>query len=228
MSPLISVIIPAHNEEHYLPETLQYLARQTYRHFEVIVVANGCSDATEEIAKARCDRFIWLDERNLGCARNVGGKKARGELLVFLDADTLIEPHALESIASEFTRDHAMGTLKGLPDTTRLSHRAVYWLKNFLHYSHVHYGSSGVIIGWKDHFRAVGGFDDGLQVREISDFMNKMRRFGKYKYISSTAAITSMRRFKRFGTPRMAWLWVKIWVSSWISDLRHRHYEVVR
>jgi glycosyltransferase involved in cell wall biosynthesis len=228
MRPLISVVIPAHNEERYLPTTLEYLARQTYFPREVIVVANGCTDQTEAMAKDKCDRFIWLDSRSLGLARNLGGKKARGELLVFLDADTLLEPHALETIAAEFGRQFAMGTLRGRPDSKSIPHWLLYGLKNFLHRTSMHLGSAGVIVCWKDYFRLVGGFDETLHVSEVNDFMKKMKRYGKYKFIGSTSATTSMRRYQRMGTVRMVLLWIKIWLVSMFSDIRHRRYEPVR
>lgn len=227
-NPLISVIIPAHNEEQYLSSTLERLARQTYRYYEVIVVANGCTDRTEEMARNQCDRLIVLEDRCLGRARNIGGTKARGDLLVFLDADTLLEPDALEKIAREFTREFAMGTVRGAPDSRQLSHRLIYWLKNSLHRTSAHYGSSGVMICWKENFKKIRGFDEALHVREVSDFMRKMRRFGKYKYVGSTVATTSMRRYQRVGTARMVWMWLKIWLFSFFSDLRNRRYEPVR
>lgn len=228
MSPRISVIIPAHNEEQYLPATLDSLAGQTYGHFEVVVVANGCTDRTEEVAKAKGARVIWLEERGLGRARNLGGKKAKGEILVFLDADTILEPRALECIAREFTRDHGMATLRGKPDSDRFSHKMLYLMKNAFHRTHLHYGSAGVIICWKDRFRSVRGFDESLQVSEVHEFMGRMRRFGGFKYIGTATATTSMRRYQRFGFISMAWMWLRIWVISLVSDLRDRHYEPVR
>src|ERR1043166_660735 len=82
LTPLrrISVIIPAHNEERYLGATLDALQRQDYRWFETIIVANGCSDRTAEIARRRCQRLIVLSRKNLGMARNLGARMARGEL----------------------------------------------------------------------------------------------------------------------------------------------------
>jgi glycosyltransferase involved in cell wall biosynthesis len=228
MSVSISVIIPAHNEEQYLGSTLEALSAQNYGCFEVIVVANGCSDRTSDVANGRCDKLICIDERGLSRARNLGGMKARGELLVFLDADTLLERDALTTIAYAFSRRHAMGTLKGKPDSDRLVYRFIYLLKNLLHKSALHYGSSGVIVCWKDYFKAVGGFDESLHVCEISDFMNKLRRFGRYKYIRGTTATTSMRRYEKKGAAEMLWLWLKVWLLLVFSDLRHRTYEPVR
>lgn len=224
----ISVVIPAHNEEQYLPATLEALSRQTYRNYEVVVVANGCTDRTEELARGHCHNLLSLPERGLSRARNFGGVKARGELLVFLDADTMVEPACLETIAREFSREFAMGTLRGRPASEKLVYRALYFLKNFAHRTRLHYGSSGLIICWKDYFKAAGGFDETLHVCEISDFMKKLRRFGKYKYIGSTCATTSMRRYEKKGAGEMLWLWLKVGWLALFSDLRHRSYEPVR
>src|SRR6516225_9094000 len=68
---MISVVIPAHNEERYLRKTLDALQHQNYGWFEVIVVANGCTDCTKEVAHGMCHRLIVLSERNLGVARNL-------------------------------------------------------------------------------------------------------------------------------------------------------------
>src|SRR5437660_849000 len=95
VAPLISVIIPAHNEETYLRQTLQAVQRQHYQTYEVIVVANGCSDGTPRIAQNRCDKLLVLKEKGLSHARNLGAKAARGDILLFLDADTLLEVDAL-------------------------------------------------------------------------------------------------------------------------------------
>jgi glycosyltransferase involved in cell wall biosynthesis len=224
-SPFISVIIPAHNEAEFLPATLQALRKQKYRPFETIVVTNGCTDNTAEAVRGKCDQLYELEERGLGPARNLGAEKAHGNLLLFLDADTILEPDALQVIARKFKRHHSAGTLRGVPDYDKASYKIIYFLKNFVHKSHAHHGSSGVILCWKDHFDAVGGFDNELYLRENSDLMKKLRQFGSYKYISSTPAITSMRRYEKTGTSEMVLLWLKVWVLSNFSDIRNQTYE---
>ncbi len=225
---MISVIVPAHNEEDYLPRTLESLSHQNYGWFETIVVANGCTDATAQVARGQCHRLIVLSQKNLGVARNLGARMARGELLVFLDADTTLEPMALRRIAEEFGTPCAAGTIQGRPDCGRLSYRLIYGLKNLVHRWHLHPGSSGVIVCWKKHFVRAGGFDEGLEVRENSELMRRLKRFGGYKYIGDIAATTSMRRYAYCGLRRVAWLWLRLWVQSWIGDLHQRHYETVR
>jgi glycosyltransferase involved in cell wall biosynthesis len=223
--PMISIIIPAHNEEEFLPGTLEALNQQTYRNFETVVVTNGCTDNTAEAVRGKCTQLYELEERGLGPARNLGAVKARGNLLLFLDADTILEPNALQVIARKFMRRHSAGTLRGVPDQEKTSYKVIYFLKNFVHKSHAHHGSSGVILCWKDHFEAVGGFDNELYLRENSDLMKKLRQFGGYKYISATPAITSMRRYERTGTAEMVLLWLKVWVLSNFSDIRNQTYE---
>lgn len=224
----ISVVIPAHNEGAYLVRTLDSLRRQNYGRFEVIVVANGCTDDTAEVALGRCHRLIVLSRKSLGVARNLGARMARGELLVFLDADTTLEPMALRRIAEDFTEDCAAGTVHGRPNNTRWQYRLVYGLKNMVHRLRVHPGSSGVIICWKPHFEQVGGFDEGLELRENSELMKRLRRFGSYIYIGDISATTSMRRYERCGLAKLAWLWAKVALLSIFGDLHQRRYEIVR
>ena len=228
MNPLISVIVPAHNEEQYLGDTLNALREQTYRYHEVIVVANGCEDDTGAIGRSLADKVIELPERALGKARNTGAAKARGELLVFLDADTRLEPRALEILAREFTPRHSSATFKGKPDRPKLAYRWLYLWKNLLHRSSLHCGSSGVICCWRDQFKEVAGFRQDLNVRENSELIRRLKQFGPYKYIEEAVAVTSMRRYEKGGAFRGLWEWLRIWAQSFVSDLRHRSYEPIR
>ena len=225
---MISVIIPAHNEERYLSRTLDALRGQNYGWFEVIVVANGCTDRTRDVARGKCHRLIVLSQKSLGVARNLGARMARCELLLFLDADTILEPMALRVIAQNFAQQDAAGTLRGEHDEMRLPYRLIYGLKNLVHRCSIHPGSSGVILCWREHFVRVGGFDEGLQVRENSELVKRLLRFGRYKYIAKVRATTSMRRYERCGVGRVVLLWLRLWFESFLSDLHQKQYEPIR
>jgi glycosyltransferase involved in cell wall biosynthesis len=228
LNRLISIIIPAHNEERYLGGTLEALRHQNYSCFEIIVVANGCTDRTAEVARGRCERLIVLSQKGLGVSRNLGARMARGEILVFLDADTTLEPMALRVIAEDFAKGDGAATLKGRPDSEQFRYRMIYAYKNFTHRHSLHCGSSGVIICWRKDFIRCGGFDEGLEISENSELIGRLKGFGKYKYIGGVAATTSMRRFARRGFGRMAWTWLKFWLQSHFGDLHQRPYETVR
>src|SRR6476469_6289331 len=66
----ISVVIPAHNEEDYLGQTLAALNCQNYPAREIVVVANGCADRTEDVARGKCNRLVTISRKNLCMARN--------------------------------------------------------------------------------------------------------------------------------------------------------------
>lgn len=94
---LVSVIIPCYNQAHFLKEAIESVLAQTYRHFEIIVVDDGSTDNTSEIA-AQYRGILWLRQDNQGpsSARNAGISKSKGDFLVFIDADDRLMPIALE------------------------------------------------------------------------------------------------------------------------------------
>jgi glycosyltransferase involved in cell wall biosynthesis len=99
-APLVSVIVPAYNAEPFLAETLASAQWQTYREFEVIVVDDGSTDRTSEIALGFAEkdaRFILLRQKHAGepVTRNAALKQARGEWIAFLDADDVWLPGKL-------------------------------------------------------------------------------------------------------------------------------------
>lgn len=96
-----SVIVPAYNAEKYLPQTLDCLASQTLDGVEIIVVNDGSEDGTQAIARLfslKYPNFVLINQRNSGVshARNTGLEAARGRYVLFLDADDLLSPTALE------------------------------------------------------------------------------------------------------------------------------------
>jgi glycosyltransferase involved in cell wall biosynthesis len=94
---LVSVIIPCYNQARFLGEAIESVLAQTYPHFEVVVIDDGSTDNTSEVASrypgVRC---IRQENEGLAGARNAGIRHSRGSYLVFLDADDRLLPHALE------------------------------------------------------------------------------------------------------------------------------------
>jgi glycosyltransferase involved in cell wall biosynthesis len=110
MSPAISIIIPAYNVEPVIAETLASVQQQTFRDFEAIVVDDGSEDRTSEIVRQFVEkdaRFILLRQENAGvsAARNAALKRARGELIAFLDADDIWFPEKLTCQIAMFRQD---------------------------------------------------------------------------------------------------------------------------
>ncbi|HKS27229.1 MAG TPA: glycosyltransferase [Pyrinomonadaceae bacterium] len=97
-SPLVSVIIPCYNQGHYLSEAIESVLNQSYPHFEIIVVDDGSTDNTGDVARGYKEVKL-LSQENQGrpaVGRNRGLRESSGRYVVFLDADDHLLPDALE------------------------------------------------------------------------------------------------------------------------------------
>ncbi|HKR12364.1 MAG TPA: glycosyltransferase [Pyrinomonadaceae bacterium] len=115
--PFVSVIVPAYNEERVIAQTVRSLLASDYPEFEIIVVDDGSSDATCEVVQDNFDgdpRVILFTKENDGKAEalNYGLRRARGEIIVALDGDTIFEPNTIGALASRFD-DPRVGAVAG-------------------------------------------------------------------------------------------------------------------
>src|SRR5687767_7343597 len=104
---LVSVIIPAHNAEAWIAETIASVTAQTYRHVEIVVVDDGSTDDTGSIAADHGALVVETPGTGPGGARNAGMATARGEYLQFLDADDLLAPAKIDRQVSLLERTRA-------------------------------------------------------------------------------------------------------------------------
>ena len=97
-SPLVTVVIPTYNYGRYICQTVESALGQTYSPVEIIVVDDGSTDDTRERLTAYGDRvrYIYLQNRGVSTARNIGIQAARGEFVALLDSDDLWLPDKLE------------------------------------------------------------------------------------------------------------------------------------
>lgn len=196
---MISIIIPAHQEEQQISKTLKSCVNQDFKDFEVIVVANGCTDGTVKITERFMNRLnmkiVETKKKGIGYASNLGAKKSNGNILVFLDADTLISKNALYEINKSIKKGIIAGTLHGKPDEKSMIFQ-LYPLLLIL--------SNGA--GWgalrfctKKLFNKMKGYKEENDYGVDTEFSIKMKKLGKTKYITSAYYITSMRRYKKEG-----------------------------
>ncbi len=99
----LSLIVPIYNVEDYLPTTLDSIVRQTLSHFEVILVDDGSTDGSREIAENYCQRqqhwqLITQKQQGVSVARNVGTQQAAGDFVAYLDGDDWLCPQTLETL----------------------------------------------------------------------------------------------------------------------------------
>lgn len=115
--PFVSVIVPAYNEEKVIVKTLKSLLKSNYPNFEILVVDDGSTDNTSQIVKEKFageTRVSLFTLANGGKANalNYGLKRARGEIIIGLDADTIFTPRTICELAKHFA-DQSVGAVAG-------------------------------------------------------------------------------------------------------------------
>lgn len=115
--PKFSIIVPVYNVENYIRECLESIKNQTYKDYEVIIVNDGTKDNSIEIAKEYPFKIINQKNQGLSVARNTGVKHAKGEYILFLDADDYLEKDTLKEIEK---------VLDNNPDIVRFQIKEVY------------------------------------------------------------------------------------------------------
>ncbi len=201
-----SVVVPAHNEELLLPDGLRAIgvaAEHVEGDVEVIVVANRCTDATADIARAAGAVVVEDESRNIAAVRNAGAAAATGEVLMTIDADCLMSPLTFREVERLLgTGRFVGGGTKVLPERWSAGIRATYALVEVA----VFLTRLGGGMFWclRSDFDAVGGFDESRLLAEDLDFARRLRTHGKrtgrrFTNIRTAPIVASCRKFDRLG-----------------------------
>ncbi len=206
----VSVIIPAFNEANYIPETLNRLAAAEQRFksvadaaVQILVVDNASTDRTAEIAQHAGATVIYESEHNIARVRNAGAAKASHDVLVFLDADTLVPPELLLKVARTMTNPICIG---GAVDCLHQSNRIS--MRTYLKFWRI----LGLILGAAQGacqfcrgsmFQELGGYDETWYLGEDVDFYWRMKRLARQR-----GMLTSLiRELQVIPSPRRWDLW---------------------
>jgi glycosyltransferase involved in cell wall biosynthesis len=113
--PKVSVIVVTYNRAHLLGACLESISRQTYRDFEVVLVDDGSTDDTAEVAAAFAPlaRYFWQENQGIPGALNRAIREARGEYIGFADSDDALLPEALETEAHILDENPSVGLVYG-------------------------------------------------------------------------------------------------------------------
>lgn len=236
--PFVAVVIPAYNEENYLPSCLESIGKQDYAgEYEVIVVDNASTDNTANIARDWGARVVYENKRSPACARQKGVEVATGELIAFIDADTQAPAHWLSTIVSRLVRKPEMVVISGpyaYFDAGSIARIASY-IGNFFSiiidqlFRKVLNKGSAV---WGSNFAVrrsalleVGGFDTSIRFYgEEYELSLRLRIAGKGGIIPRLFVLTSARRLKRIGVVTLYWNWVVDYFSVlfWYEPISER------
>jgi len=111
--PVASVVLCVYNEENYLDDSLLSLKEQSFTDFEVVVVDDGSTDKTLDVANKYDVRIVQQKHDGLGAARNNGVKNAKGKIVLFLDADMTFDKNYIKQLIKPIQENKTSGTTHG-------------------------------------------------------------------------------------------------------------------
>jgi glycosyltransferase involved in cell wall biosynthesis len=236
--PKFSVLIPARNEENFLPRCLDSIKAAAIPfpdQVEIIVALNRCTDRTEEIALKQGAKVVHEDGRNLARIRNAAAKAAAGEIIVTIDADSRMTGNMLVEIDRLLrTGKYIGGGVTIRPERWSLGiFVTVLLLAVLLSWRRV---SGGLFWCLRKDFEAIGGFNENLVSLEDLDFAKRLKAYGKrhgkrFTTIKKAQIVTSCRKWDIFGdwylltNPRLV---RRILRGESQEDADHFYYDVKR
>ena len=195
---MLSIIIPAHNEAHFLPYTLRsvWIALQ---HLEtvaqIVVVDDASTDATATIARESGAAVVPVNLRQISAVRNAGARVATGDLLVFVDADTRVPPETLLAAWAAYRRGCIGGGCRVQFDT-QLDRSARAGLRTWNTLSRTFRWAAGsFLFVRRDAFERVGGFDERFFAAEEIILSERLKRLGPFTILDQPV-VTSARKLE--------------------------------
>ena len=231
--PLVSIIVPAFNEEENLNSTIAAIRKSiafSKLPAELIIVDNNSEDNTLEIAKKLSDKVYSEKIRVIAAVRNTGAYHASSKYLIFVDADTFIPKELVHGFACAMQKGAVVVGCKVMPYPINFFEKIVFEFFNLILYSSVLHGAafSGNAVGYnKKTFEKLKGFDEQRVASEDHDLSNRASRVGKAVFLNNVTVLTSNRRIANLGL-----LWV---VSGWakttlfyLFGVRRKKYRITR
>ncbi len=209
-APRFSLIVPAYNEARLLPRLLESaeIAAQRYRGgreaIEILVADNASTDETGEIAWRACCKVEFVSRRCIASARNGGARAARGEVLCFVDADSIVHPETFNGIEDGLSQEVIAGTTGVLPERWSAGLRVTYaMLLPMMWFLGI---DAGVVFCRRSDFHAVGGYNEERLFAEDVQFLLDLRRLGRRRSpkqrlvrLHGSPTLTSTRKYDKHG-----------------------------
>jgi glycosyltransferase involved in cell wall biosynthesis len=216
--PLISVVIPARNEENHLPGCLESLRQALSKAAilaEIVVVLNRCTDSTEAIAHQYGCQTVHCDAKNLAAIRNFGVRRSLGKWIVTVDADSKVSENMFVQIQKKLeSGDCVGGGVAIFPE--RWSLGILLTGLCLVPYVLIYRIAGGLFFFTREAFDAIGGFDEQFLSVEDIDFAKRLKRHAvsqrkRFAILIRAYIITSTRKFDKLGD----WYFLKRPFFSW-------------
>jgi len=217
--PLVSVIIPTYNSDRFLVKCLESLERQAWKNLEVLVVDDGSTDSTLEIAKKHKCKVIGNPKKGRAEAKNEGIRRSLGEYLLFVDSDMELTRNVIGECVELANEDPYIGGIV-IPEH---SVGSSFWVK-VRDFERSFY--SGSIVESARFFPAelakeVGGFEEGLVFFEESTLPYKIQREKHVIFLRIKSVI--LHHEEDFSLT--AWLRKKFYYGKTVRLYRHKYSD---
>ncbi|MEM5801911.1 MAG: glycosyltransferase [Candidatus Aenigmatarchaeota archaeon] len=171
------------------------------------------------LPKKYADKIVFVKRKGVSAGRNEGSKVAKGNILIFLDADKIVSYNTIEEIVKAFNKKKVVGaTCTILPLSGKNEDIFIYWFLNQFVEASIKIGRPkipGMCCAYrKEVFYKVGGFDEKIRFLEDFDLSDKISKFGKIIFIKNTVVLTSVRRLERWGRVKA----IKKYLSFWLKQ----------
>ena len=217
---LLSIIIPAHDEENYITRSLESINNSNYKNYEIIVICDSCSDNTYKLFNKYTSSVHKVNLNNTARARNEGAGRAKGSVLVFCDADTIISEDYLDSIADAIYKGVDYGCVKTLSESRNVVGRIIAWSVN--RFNKNNRTVAGNCFVKKELFLKVNGFDTSLRKGEDTDLGDRLSLLtDRYVFLEEPYILPSERRFREQGYIKHS---LALIIESWIYILNKNYY----
>jgi len=197
-SPLFSVIIPAHNEEKTIAATLRSIVRQNLlpNQYEVILVNNNSTDRTKEIAQKLPIKIVDEKKQGYVYALRKGCQQAKGKILVFTDADTIVPVDWLKKYQEAYRNSHVVcagggGKLEPKVFISPLIEKSLFLVGITLK---IFSGFNFSIR--RTTYQKIGGFNPQINFNTDTDLILRAKKEGKVVFLKKNNVITSSRRYQ--------------------------------
>jgi glycosyltransferase involved in cell wall biosynthesis len=213
---MLSFIVPAYNEETLIGRTLEALtqaARSIEEPYEIVVADDASTDRTAVVAEAHGARVVRVDHRQIAATRNAGALEAKGDRLIFVDADTVVN-EAVVRAAIEAMNHGAVGGGSAVTFDGRLPRYA-----ELIHPTMVRFfRAAGLACGCflfctRRAFDAAGGFDEKLFASEEIWMSRALKRHGRFVVLRE-AVMTSGRKLRMYSGKEVLRLFAGILVAG--------------
>lgn len=196
----ISVVIPAYNEEKYLPRTLESLKHLKRQPDEVVVIDGGSTDKTAKVAKKHGAKVLTVPHLGIGFARQKGLEAASSEVIAFTDADTVVPPDWLNKIEETLSRPDVVAVYSGfhVPDgwwPYRFFINCVQPITTiFYHLIGLPMAPGQNTAFWRAKALAAGGYPENFKIAEDLEMARRILKIGKLVYRPDNFVTSSGRR----------------------------------